>query len=77
MDQDDTITGLLIDGSSLTINSASQNTHGIEIAFASVTDTDYATGEFNALDITMPSTYQGTDVASAIKAAGAGAQVDQ
>jgi hypothetical protein len=76
MDTDDTVTGMLIDGSSLTISSASQNLHGLEIAFASVTDTDYATGEFNALDITMPAAYQGTDTASAIKVTGAGAQID-
>lgn len=78
-DESDTITGMLVDGSGLTVVTGVGTPtalHGIEIAFAGVTDTNYGTGEFNALDITMPAVYQGTDVASGIKVTGAGAQVD-
>jgi hypothetical protein len=75
-DDGDTVTGVLVSGGTATVNDTAIAVHGIEIDFDSVVDTDYATGEFNALDITMPAAYQGTDVASGIKVAGAGAQVD-
>lgn len=75
-DTDEPISGFIVNGASLIINSASAILHGLTVEFASVTDTDYATGDFNGIDIAMPAAYQGTDVASAIKATGAGAQVD-
>lgn len=72
-DTDDLIKGLLIDGSGLTVNSASAQLHGIVVDFDSVTDTDYLTNGFEGIYVSMPAAYQGTDVASAASFAGAGA----
>ena len=74
-DTDDLIKGFYIDGSSLTINSASAQLHGLVIDFDSVTDTDYLTNGFEGILVTMPATYQGTDVASAADFQGAGSTV--
>ncbi len=76
MDTADAVKGVVVDGSSFTMDDTAGIVHGVNIEFASLTDTDYTTREFNALDITMPATYQGTDIASAAKITGAGGQVD-
>jgi len=71
-DTDDTSIGFYLDGGTTTINSASAVLHGLEIDFASVTDTDYATNEFAGIVIDMPATFQGTDIATAAEFTGDG-----
>lgn len=74
-----TITGDLniikIDANSLlTTNTGTNDLHAIDIDFSTVVDTDFAT--FYAIEIAMPTAYQGADPTSAIHATGNDMTID-
>ena len=71
-DTDDTSIGFYLDGGTTVVNSTAAIFHGIEIDLITVVETDYTTAEFIGVLVDLPTTFQGTDIASAAEFTGDG-----